>query len=48
VLTEEGADQFIDDLAKKYLGQDTYPWRSPTEKRITVLVEPEKFFAMGG
>jgi len=30
-LTEEGADRQIDKLAKKYLGKDEYPWRSPTE-----------------
>jgi len=48
VLTEDGADQFIDDLAKKYLGKDRYPWRSPTETRVTVLIEPDKYLGMGG
>jgi PPOX class probable F420-dependent enzyme len=45
-LTEDGADDFIDALAKKYINEDTYPWRSPTETRITVLIEPEKILGM--
>jgi len=39
-MTEEGADQHIDALAKKYLGQDTYPFRQPGEERIVVRVRP--------
>lgn len=39
-MTEEGADQHIDALAKKYLGQDTYPFRQPGEERIIVRVRP--------
>jgi PPOX class probable F420-dependent enzyme len=46
-LTEEGADAQIDKLAKKYLGRDEYPWRSPTETRVKVLIEPEKVDATG-
>jgi hypothetical protein len=45
-LTEDGADAFIDTLAKKYINEDKYPWRSPTETRITVLIEPEKILGM--
>jgi PPOX class probable F420-dependent enzyme len=40
-LTEEGADAQIDKLAKKYLGKEEYPWRSPTEQRLTVWIKPE-------
>lgn len=40
-LTTEGADAHIDRLAKKYLGVDDYPWRKPTEQRITVRIEPD-------
>ena len=36
----EEADRQIDKLAKKYTGNDTYPWRSPGEIRVKVLVEP--------
>jgi PPOX class probable F420-dependent enzyme len=46
VLTEEGADDFIDALAKKYLNEDTYPYRTPEETRITVLIEPDKIMGM--
>ncbi len=46
-LTEEGADAQIDKLAKKYLGQDVYPWRNPAETRVKVLIEPEKVDASG-
>ncbi len=35
----EGADAHIDGLAKKYLGQDSYPDRQADEQRITFLVE---------
>ncbi|MGH7934031.1 MAG: PPOX class F420-dependent oxidoreductase, partial [Candidatus Binataceae bacterium] len=32
--TENGADAHIDSLAKKYLGQDKYPFRRPGEVRV--------------
>jgi PPOX class probable F420-dependent enzyme len=38
--TEEGADAHIDSLAKKYLGQDKYPFRQPGEVRIKYEIEP--------
>jgi PPOX class probable F420-dependent enzyme len=38
----EGADEHIDALAKKYLGQDEYPFRQPGEERIKFVIEPEK------
>jgi PPOX class probable F420-dependent enzyme len=40
-ITEDGADAQIDKLAKKYIGEDEYPWRTPSEKRLKVLIEPE-------
>jgi PPOX class probable F420-dependent enzyme len=46
-LTTDGADDQIDKLAKKYLGQDKYPWRSPDEQRISVKITPEKVDAYG-
>jgi PPOX class probable F420-dependent enzyme len=39
-MTEEGADDHINAMAKKYLGQDTYPFRQPGEERIIVRVHP--------
>ena len=38
--TLEGADAHIDRLAKKYLGVDSYPYRTPDEKRVTFAIEP--------
>jgi PPOX class probable F420-dependent enzyme len=46
-LTEEGADAQIDKLAKKYLGQDEYPWRKASETRVKVLIDPEKVDTSG-
>lgn len=46
-LTTEGADDQIDHLAKKYLGQDEYPWRDPQEQRIKVRITPEKVDSYG-
>jgi PPOX class probable F420-dependent enzyme len=39
-VTEEGADAHIDSLAKKYLGQDKYPFRKPGEQRVIFEIEP--------
>ena len=46
-ITEEGADAHIDRLAKKYLGVDKYPNRSPGEVRVIYKIRPEKFNTMG-
>jgi PPOX class probable F420-dependent enzyme len=39
-LVEEGADEHIDKMARKYLGQHTYPYRRPGEVRVIVRVTP--------
>lgn len=41
-ITEEGADDHIDKLAKKYLGRDRYPNRSPGEVREIIRIQPEE------
>ncbi|TML27336.1 MAG: PPOX class F420-dependent oxidoreductase [Actinobacteria bacterium] len=46
-VTEEGADDQIDKLAKKYIGKEKYPWHKPTEQRLKVLIEPEKVDTSG-
>ena len=43
----EGADQQIDALAKKYLGQDTYPMRQPGEQRVMLRIAPDHFLEQG-
>jgi PPOX class probable F420-dependent enzyme len=44
--THAGADQHIDAMAKKYLGQDKYPFRQPNEVRVIYKVEPEHVTSM--
>jgi len=39
--TLQGADDHIDSMAKKYLGQDKYPFRQPNEVRVIYKVQPE-------
>lgn len=46
--THEGADEHIDAMAKKYLGQDSYPFRQPGEQRVIIRVEPEVARVNGG
>lgn len=46
-MTEQGADAHIDQLAKKYLGQDRYPFRQPGEVRVLVKIAPEHVQGMG-
>lgn len=44
-ITPKGADAHIDAMAKKYLGQDSYPFRQPDEERIILKIQPEKVIA---
>ena len=46
-ITQEGADAHIDSLAKKYLGQDSYPFRQPAEVRVIYVIEPASASVMG-
>jgi PPOX class probable F420-dependent enzyme len=39
--TLEGADEHIDALAKKYLGEDRYPYRTEGEQRVKFVITPE-------
>jgi PPOX class probable F420-dependent enzyme len=41
------ADQHIDKLAKKYLGEDKYPRRRPGEERILLRIKPQHVAQMG-
>ena len=44
--TNQGADEHIDKMAKKYLGVDKYPFRAQGEKRILLRMKPERVFYM--
>ena len=46
-VTTEGAIEQIDRLARKYLGQDTYPFHHPQRIRTTIRISPEKINARG-
>ena len=46
-VTERGADQHIDKMAKKYLGKDKYPFAQPGEQRILLKIKPEHAHGMG-
>ena len=46
-IVEEGGVDHIDKLAKKYLGQDKYPYLQDGEQRVIVKVTPEKVDSMG-
>ena len=45
--TEEGANASIDTLAKKYLGQDKYPFGQPGDVRVIYEIEPTSVSSMG-
>jgi PPOX class probable F420-dependent enzyme len=46
-FTEAGADEHIDKMAKKYMGQDHYPYRSAKEVRVLYRITPEQAYVMG-
>ena len=46
-VTESGADAHIDALSKKYLGQDSYPYRKPGEVRVIFTITPDRVQTMG-
>ena len=46
-MTENGGDAHIDKMAKKYLGKDRYPYRTPGEVRLIVKISPDKVHTNG-
>jgi len=46
-LVDEGADEHIDRLSKKYTGQDVYANRTPDEQRVTVRITPTRILSRG-
>jgi PPOX class probable F420-dependent enzyme len=43
--TGDRAEADIDALAKKYLGEDRYPYRQEGERRVTYLIEPKHIWS---
>ena len=46
-ITENGGDAHIDKMAKKYLNQDSYPYRQSGEVRVIYRITPEHVQAFG-
>jgi PPOX class probable F420-dependent enzyme len=46
-VTEAGADEHIDKLAKRFLGADKYPFRQPGEKRLIVRISVDRIGGFG-
>jgi PPOX class probable F420-dependent enzyme len=46
-VTEAGADEHIDKLAKRFLGADKYPFRRPGEKRLVVRIKADRIGGYG-
>ena len=44
-VTFDGAEEHIDKMAKKYLGQDKYPMRRPGVRRVLIKIEPSHVLA---
>ena len=42
--TTNGAEEHIDKMAKKYLGVDKYSGRIPGEKRVILMIKPDRVF----
>jgi len=42
--TNDGAEEHIDRLAKKYTGANKYQRSGPNEKRVTIKIEPIEIF----
>ena len=47
IVEGDEAEQHIDSLAKKYIGEERYPWRGPGERRVLVRVQPERVSEAG-
>src|SRR6476659_286991 len=49
-IVEEGALEHINMLARKYLGEDKYPYLGPGERRVIIQIDPERIdgFGAGG
>ncbi len=46
-ITQQGADDQINKLAKKYMGLDKYPYAQPGEVRVLYKIRPEHTTVMG-
>jgi hypothetical protein len=40
-LVDDGAREHIDTMARKYLGEDKYPYLGPGERRVIIKIRPD-------
>ncbi len=43
----EGADEHIDKMAQKYIGQEKYPWHQPGSTRVILKIKPHHVLERG-
>ncbi|MGA7732675.1 MAG: PPOX class F420-dependent oxidoreductase [Chloroflexia bacterium] len=46
-IEEDPNQDFINSMAKKYMGEDKYPWHRPSDERVVVVVKPVHTTGMG-
>jgi PPOX class probable F420-dependent enzyme len=46
-LVDEGAEEQIDRLSKKYTGREAFAGRRPGERRVTVRIAPTRVYSRG-
>lgn len=46
-IEEDPQNDFINSMAKKYMGVDEYPYHQPGDERVVVYVEPRHTTQMG-
>jgi PPOX class probable F420-dependent enzyme len=45
--TTEGAEEHIDKMSMKYVGEPSYPWRAPGDERVIIRFRPERVATYG-
>lgn len=46
-IDEDPNLDFINSMAKKYIGQEKYPYHQPGDERVVVVIEPQHTTQMG-
>jgi PPOX class probable F420-dependent enzyme len=46
-IDPDPGNAFINSMAKKYMGEDIYPWHRPGGERVVLVVRPEHTTTMG-
>ncbi len=46
-IDPDSDNAFINSMAKKYMGEDVYPWHRPGDERVVVVVRPVHTTQMG-